>query len=194
VDSATVLSLARRYGELDGEIVYNYATNFVKVNNSLSSVQKTKLTTLRETWNTIPCSGAYLYSAKISMPEIMNTDFLFGSSDSSESDETTAYLNVGLVGDDLTIGINCVLYYGNQYRFNLLYSPTPTDTLIWRMDKDSFEQILNSSATCLSVGNDLKLNLIAEYEGVEYSFSLNYPGVSNDPLAWKLDIATFKAK
>jgi gluconolactonase len=80
VDSTTVLNLARRYGELDGEIVYNYATHFVQVSKTLSSNQEAQLMALRETWNTIPCSGAYLYSAKINMPEIMNTDFLFGAS------------------------------------------------------------------------------------------------------------------
>ncbi|MBF0102788.1 MAG: SMP-30/gluconolactonase/LRE family protein [Desulfobacterales bacterium] len=78
VDEETVLALCEKYGELDGEIVYNYATNFSGIGKTLTTEQKAKLTALRETWNTIPCSGAYLYSEKISYPEVMDTDFMFG--------------------------------------------------------------------------------------------------------------------
>ncbi len=89
VDESTVLSLAEKYGELDGAIIYNYATNFVAVNKTLTTEQKAKLTALRETWNTIPCSGAYLYSEKLSaMPEIKNTDFLFGVGTEEPDDDT----------------------------------------------------------------------------------------------------------
>jgi sugar lactone lactonase YvrE len=80
VSESSVLALAEKYGQLDGAIVYQYATNFARVSGSLSSEQRTKLKSLRETWNTISCSGAYLYSEKINMPEIMNTDFLFETS------------------------------------------------------------------------------------------------------------------
>lgn len=86
VDRATVLSLAKRYGELDGEIVYHYATNFVQVSKALSDAQKAQMTALRQTWNTLACSGAYLYSAKLDqMPEVMNTDFLFSDTSSAAS-------------------------------------------------------------------------------------------------------------
>lgn len=78
VDEAMVLALAEKYGELDGAIVYQYAENFTKVSDTLTSSQTAKLKQIRETWNTIPCTGAYMYSAKINMPEIENTDFLFG--------------------------------------------------------------------------------------------------------------------
>lgn len=77
VDQGTVLALAKTYGELDGEIVYHYATNFAAVSASLSSAQATQIMTLRNSWNAISCSGAYLYSAPISMPTIINMDFLF---------------------------------------------------------------------------------------------------------------------
>ena len=86
VDEAFVLSLAAKYGELDGAIVYQYATHFAQVGNSLSDQQKNTIVAIRETWNTIPCDGAYLYSEKISMPEIINTDFLFGVDSDSSND------------------------------------------------------------------------------------------------------------
>ncbi len=88
VDKTPILSLAARYGELDGTIVYNYATNFSALKKTLRSEQMQTLTGIREEWNTIPCSGAYLYSAKISMPDVMNTDFLFGVS-SNNGGETS---------------------------------------------------------------------------------------------------------
>ena len=79
-DSATVLSLAGTYGELDGEIVYNYATNFAKVNQTLSAAQKTQLAALRtQVLGNLAPTGAYLYAEPISMPTIPNTDFLFVS-------------------------------------------------------------------------------------------------------------------
>ena len=78
VDKETVLQLAENYGELDGSIIYNYAVNFSKVGQSLSQEQLDTLVAIRESWNTIPCNGAFLYSAPIPMPDIENTDFLFG--------------------------------------------------------------------------------------------------------------------
>ena len=77
VDEDAVLSLAEQYGELDGAIVYNYAANFTQAGNALSSEQTAQLMAIRNEWNTISCSGAYLYSEPIAMPEIPNTDFLF---------------------------------------------------------------------------------------------------------------------
>lgn len=77
VDKETVLQLAETYGELDGSIVYNYAVNFCEVGQCLSQAQGQTLTDIRETWNTIPCQGAFLYSQPIPMPDIPNTDFLF---------------------------------------------------------------------------------------------------------------------
>jgi len=81
VSSTEVLSLATRYGELDGEIVYNYATNLARVNQSLSSAQQADLAALRKKilgdFDLIPEPYAYRYSDRITMPTITNTDFLF---------------------------------------------------------------------------------------------------------------------
>ena len=75
-DRDKVLSLSRRYGELDGEISYLYATAFRKALEMLTAQQKEKLARMR------PASpsdhrGPFLYSAPINMPKIENTDFLF---------------------------------------------------------------------------------------------------------------------
>ncbi len=78
-DSTTVLSLMEKYGELDGAIVYNFATAFSQINQSLSSEQRAQLMALREEilGDLVVPTGAYLYSQPIGMPEIPNTDFLF---------------------------------------------------------------------------------------------------------------------
>jgi hypothetical protein len=81
-DRATVLSLMARYGELDGEIAYCYATAFTQVNSSLTAEQRAELVALRTEilGDMLVPSGAYLYSQPIAMPEIPNTDFLFAAS------------------------------------------------------------------------------------------------------------------
>jgi len=78
IDEGSVLPLMERYGELDGEISYYYATHFTEASKTLSSTQNEQLAAMRKNLNDIPCSGAYLYSQNISMPEIENTDFLLG--------------------------------------------------------------------------------------------------------------------
>jgi len=76
-DSTLILSLSERYGELDGEISYYYATTFTEVYNTLTSEQKTKLTALANDLGYISPNGAFLYSQPLEMPVIINTDFLF---------------------------------------------------------------------------------------------------------------------
>ena len=76
IDQDALLTLAARYGELDGEISYYYATHFAEVAGTLSSEQQEQLMQLRGL-EEFSCTGAYLYSEKIEMPEIINTDFLF---------------------------------------------------------------------------------------------------------------------
>ncbi len=70
----------RRYGELDGEISYFYATAFAEVAKTLTADQKKTLLKLRNLDAKYVCRGAYLYSRAIDMPEIPNTDFLFAAS------------------------------------------------------------------------------------------------------------------
>ncbi len=81
VSQTRVLTLSARYGELDGEIVYAYATHLAQVYQSLTATQKISLTALRSLilgeFPLIPEPYAYRYSDRITMPTIMNTDFLF---------------------------------------------------------------------------------------------------------------------
>jgi Spy/CpxP family protein refolding chaperone len=46
-DQAQVLALMEQYGELDGEIIYRYATAFAQVGRSLTEAQRTTLNSLR---------------------------------------------------------------------------------------------------------------------------------------------------
>jgi hypothetical protein len=78
-DKATVLALMKQYGEYDGEIIYNMATNFTAVKNSLRADQKASIDAMRQELLgelSYP-TGAYLYSQPIAMPEIPSSDFLF---------------------------------------------------------------------------------------------------------------------
>lgn len=77
--STAVLSLMGQYGELDGSIVYNLATNFARLYQSLTDEQKAQLMALRQQLlgDLSSPSGAYLYSQAIDMPVIPSSDFLF---------------------------------------------------------------------------------------------------------------------
>ncbi len=77
-DRSLVLSLARHYGELDGEMAHLYATRFAKVYRTLTSAQQAKLRQLRNL-DKYQCRGAYLYSDNISLPQHLDTDFFFGT-------------------------------------------------------------------------------------------------------------------
>ncbi len=77
IDTALVLQLSERYGELDGYISYLYATNFAEVYKSLTPAQQAELDTLRTSLEITTCSGAYLYSDNIPMPIVDNTNFMF---------------------------------------------------------------------------------------------------------------------
>jgi hypothetical protein len=77
IDSAAVMELSERYGELDGEIVYNYASRFSAVGRSLTVAQRQALADLADSLGYIAPTGAFLYSNPIAMPDIIDTDFLF---------------------------------------------------------------------------------------------------------------------
>ena len=77
VDKDKVLSLSKRYGELDGELSYLYATAFAEVGKTLNAQQKETLAKMRTTNPSDP-KGPFLYSDPINLPNIGNTNFLFG--------------------------------------------------------------------------------------------------------------------
>jgi hypothetical protein len=74
-----LFDLMNRYGELDGDIIYRYATAFAQVSQTLTADQRTQLMRLRTDLlgDLAYPNGAYLYSEPITMPVIPNTDFLF---------------------------------------------------------------------------------------------------------------------
>ena len=75
-DQAKVLRLSGRYGELDGELSYLYATAFARVGQSLSPQQKRTLAALRGSQPGDP-KGPFLYSAPVETPRIGDTDRFF---------------------------------------------------------------------------------------------------------------------
>lgn len=78
-DQAAVLGIMDQYGELDGEIIYRYATAFATVKQGLTPAQQTALTQMRTDLlkELAYPTGAYLYASPITVPDIPNTDFLF---------------------------------------------------------------------------------------------------------------------
>ncbi len=76
-DSSSVISLSKRYGELDGQLSYYYASNFAQIFHSLSVEQKAKISTLANDLGYMSPNGAFLYSQPIPMPVVINTDFMF---------------------------------------------------------------------------------------------------------------------
>ena len=76
-DSSTIITLSARYGELDGELSYYYATIFTQVYNTLTAEQKTKLTQLANDMGYLDPTGGFLYSTLIPMPTIEDTDHFF---------------------------------------------------------------------------------------------------------------------
>jgi len=77
-ERSKVLSLSRRYGELDGELSYLYATAFAEVGRTLTPQQREQLSRMRSDRPTDP-KGPFLYSTPVTLPSIGATDFLFAS-------------------------------------------------------------------------------------------------------------------
>ncbi len=111
------------------------------------------------------------------------------------------------VDDSLLLDIPCVEYGGNNYSFRLDYYPNPNDPagIYWKMDINSFTEILDSSEVignyvkieCIHVDGSLLLDIpCVEYGGNNYSFRLDYYPNPNDPagIYWKMDINTFTQK
>jgi hypothetical protein len=78
-EKAKVEILSKRYGELDGEMSYFYATAFARVGQTLTAQQRQTLAGMRSSNPSDP-RGPFLYSTPISMPRIENTDVFFGVS------------------------------------------------------------------------------------------------------------------
>ncbi len=99
------------------------------------------------------------------------------------------YADIGHIAHDLKIAVSCARYHGNQYRFVLNYASSSSGSPIWKMDGSSFEQIV-VPGNCLSVGDDLRLNLNGEYDNIRYSFAMDYVMNPDDPFVWEIDVIT----
>ncbi|MDM8523370.1 SMP-30/gluconolactonase/LRE family protein [Desulfococcaceae bacterium HSG8] len=100
-DEDDVLTMVRQYGEYEGAMMYHYATNFATVGNTLTDDQADAVMGLRLDYyerfpdyqtnpNVYDCTGAWLYASKLTeMPDIENTDFLFGVTDDFPEDTET---------------------------------------------------------------------------------------------------------
>ncbi len=76
-DKTKVLALGKRYGELDGEMSWYYATAFAQVNKTLTTAQRTKLKKLRNL-SGYKMAPAYIYSSPMrSQPTIADTNHFF---------------------------------------------------------------------------------------------------------------------
>lgn len=104
VDQEKVMALAKRYGELDGEISYWYAVRFAAVNRTLTGEQKQALLKLRNLDSKYTCKGAYLYSQAIAMPEIPNTDYLFSNAAEPSAPPQTSASSAPVVPTALPTG------------------------------------------------------------------------------------------
>ena len=71
-----IVRLGRRYGELDAELAWDYATAFAKVYRTLTDEQKTALHKLRS-MESKEQGNVFIYAERTPMPELQNTDFLF---------------------------------------------------------------------------------------------------------------------
>lgn len=106
IDKDLVYSLIERYGYLDGQISALYATRFSQVNSTLTDEQRAALVKLRNL-DVVP-EGAYAFSTQIAMPEIINTDFMFGAGNAPANlGQTTAPASFGATnsqtGDPKTV-------------------------------------------------------------------------------------------
>jgi hypothetical protein len=73
-----VVALGKRYGELDGELAYEYATAFASIYKTMDAQQKEKLMALRS-HHTRENGNAFIYSDRIPMPTIPDSSLLFGT-------------------------------------------------------------------------------------------------------------------
>jgi phosphatidylethanolamine-binding protein (PEBP) family uncharacterized protein/Spy/CpxP family protein refolding chaperone len=77
IDRDKVLALGRRYGELDGEMSYYYATAFARVNKALTAEQRQALVKLRNL-DGYTSAPAYIYSSPVQEEiKLPDTDSFF---------------------------------------------------------------------------------------------------------------------
>lgn len=111
--------------------------------------------------------------------------------------DIASYSNIGEISTDFKFNIPCAKYDSLTYKFTMNYAPeisalTPNaqNGLWWKLDMTSLNILSESVADCFSIGDDLKIDIYAQYAGISYLFSMKH---SNDyPLLWYMDISTLK--
>jgi len=109
----------------------------------------------------------------------------------------TSQISCISVQDNLALNI-CADYHSVKYGFmlNYFYNPNGWDGHFWKADLATFRPLQSDPGNCIAVGDDLALNICAEYQGHRYGFMLNfYP--DTDPkngaeFYWRADLGTFK--
>ncbi|MCP4266754.1 MAG: hypothetical protein GY777_14490 [Candidatus Brocadiaceae bacterium] len=71
-----IVSLSRKFGELDGEIAYLYANAYTNIRTSLSQSQLQKATQIRNIAQ-YQCKGAFIYAEPSQIPNIKNITSFF---------------------------------------------------------------------------------------------------------------------
>jgi hypothetical protein len=95
------------------------------------------------------------------------------------------------ISNDLALNF-CAEYSGIKYGCTL--NIHDLSELIWKLDISTFRELPSDTGNCISVKDDLKLNMCAAYQGKNYEFTMDfymYPQNSAE-LYWKLDVATFR--
>jgi|GEM_PF-3775445 len=93
--------------------------------------------------------------------------------------------NCIFVSIDLAFNI-CAEYHAVKYGFTLNFDNA--DQYLWKADLSTFRELQSDSGNCISVGDDLKLNMCAEYQGHNYGFTMNY----DKDAIWKMDVGTVR--
>jgi hypothetical protein len=91
------------------------------------------------------------------------------------------------VADDFAFNI-CAEYHGAKYGFTL--NLDDADQFLWKGDLGTFRKLQSDPDNCISVSDDLKLDMCVEYQGHNYEFTMNY----DNGLIWKMDVGTFREK
>jgi DNA-binding beta-propeller fold protein YncE len=101
------------------------------------------------------------------------------------------------VGENLSLNI-CVRYHGLIFGMTMTFAPNPhgLSGVFWKADPATLKQIQSSSPACIDVGNDLAMNIRAEYRGIRYEFPMSfypYPdAASASEFFWKADPASLR--
>ncbi len=199
VDAAAVAALMKTYGELDGSLVYQYATAFASVGKSLTAAEKADLMTLRTTLlgSLSEPKSPYLFSEPISMPTIPSTDFLFGAGGTTGTSAPVAVVPTlriaGGPGTALTSGFGTATTVPNGGKATLRVSVAPATAgtpvqLYQRIGTTgtwtSLGTTRTDSAGTVTWTRAVKVPTTATGAGRSVSFRVSVPGATGGGVTW----------